>query len=121
MALHRKRYRDIGTGEVFEAASVQVVHKLRREALVCLVAGGRLGYSNSRSLDWDRGCVPTAAELMDDIRANLRLFGHLAPDQYDDSDTERLAWARRQVQRLWPQEDADHDALATDNISNEGV
>lgn len=101
MILHRKRYRHTETGEVFEAATVQVVHTLRRELLVRILAGSRLGYSDSRAIVWDPNCVPTAAELMDEIRVNLRLYGSLAADQYDDSDTERLAWAERQVERLW--------------------
>lgn len=105
MILHRKRYRHNDTGDVFEAVSVQVVHKLRREALIYLVAGSRLGYSTPRSAEWDRTHVPTAAELMDAVRTNLRLFGHLAQDQYDSDDSERVAWAERQVQRLWPQEE----------------
>lgn len=103
MILHRRLYRHSNTGEVFEAASVQVAHKLRRESLVRIVAGSRLGYSSPRADDWDPNCIPTAAELMDEVRVNLRLCGSLAEDQYDDSDKERLAWARRQVQRLWPE------------------
>jgi hypothetical protein len=103
--LHRKRYRHNDTGEVFESASVQVVHKLRREQLVRIIAGSRLGYSSPRALDWDPGCVPTAAELMDEVRVNLRPCGSLAEDQYDNNDKERLVWAGRQVQRLCPQEE----------------
>lgn len=103
MILYRRLCRHNNTGEVFEAASVQVVHKLRRESLVRIVAGSRLGYSNPRADDWDSDCIPTAAELMNEVRINLRLCGSLAEDQCDDSDTRRLAWAERQVQRLWPQ------------------
>jgi hypothetical protein len=121
MILYRKRYRHVETGEVFESASVQVVHKLRRELLVRIVAGSRLGYSSPRAIDWDPNCVPTVAELMDEIRVNLLLCGSLAADQYDHGDKERLAWAERQVQRLWPQEDGEHATLATDNINNEGT
>lgn len=109
MILRCKRGRQNNAGEFFDAASVQVVHKLRRELLVHLVAGSRFGYSDLRALNWDPGCVLTPAELMDEVRMNLRLSGSLAADQRDDSDKERLAWARRQVQRLWPQEE-DGDA-----------
>lgn len=104
MALKIGRFRRNDTGEVFDAVTIRVDHRVKRDTLVALLAASMLcidkhGRHDAAAPD------PTQTELIDAIRRGLWGFGQhgeeAAGNLYDLEDA-RWEWARRQADWLWP-------------------
>lgn len=104
MALKIGRFRRNDNGEEFDAVTIRVDHRVKRQTMIELLAASSLCQDKYGRHD-SAVPAPAEAELIDAMRRGLWGFGQhgeeAAGNLYGLED-ERWDWARRQADRLWP-------------------
>lgn len=98
-----KAVRAHGAGEDVWVARFFIEQLILKEDMVLMLAGYALWKTDAVNavkddVDW------STERIIDEVRTLLRLYGTESKNEGDRADEQAVAWARRQVDKIWPTE-----------------